>query len=158
MKLSADFNFQHSTVLQSQECFIAWHNSVTEQLMLVPFSWTDKSQKSHATLSLGAAQKMINLALKDWWAISPSAFTSNCHFLHAPLDQIVYASVRRVFGALPSLKRKKGMPLSYIYNLKTADYYVYQTNIQAMAASLSASLKIPLLLRVEVDQLLWKWV
>jgi hypothetical protein len=156
--LSADFDARYSKVLHSQSSFDAWHEKAMNQLMSIPFSWLDKSQVIHKTISLGAAQKLINLALKDWWALSPNSLTSKCQFLHAPIDQVVYSSVRRVFGPLPSLKGKKSIPSSYIYNLNHADYYSYQNNIQAMASSLSAALNIPLLLRVEVDQLLWKWV
>ena len=126
--------------------------------MGVRFSWNDKANNSRNTVSFGGAQKLINLALKDWWALSPNSSTSNCQYLHAPFDQIVYTTVRRTLGDLPSLKGARNTVKSYIYNLNQNDYFTYQNNIESMSMMLSSALKIKKLCRLEIDQLLWKWV
>lgn len=154
------FDASFSILLASQSVFDAWHQQTISKITAPAFQWSTKKGKCYSTLTLGIAQKLLNLGLKDWWALAPNAShgRANLAYLHAPLDRVVCTATSRFIGPLPSLKGKYGMT-SYLYNLTLADYLVYQSQLNTLAGKLTSALALQKpLLRIEIDQLLWGWV
>ena len=155
------FDANHHTHTATQVAFDTWHAHALGTLMAVPFNWNDARDDPHATLSLGAAQKFLNLGIKDWWAVAPNGTNPITHVehLHGPLDQLVYACTARFRGRLPSLHNAEGMLHSYVYFLTAADYLTYQGHLADLGRQLAAALARPApLMKIEVEQLLWGWV
>lgn len=155
------FDAHYTNHTATQVAFDAWHAHALGALMAVPFNWNDALDDPHATLSLGAAQKFLNLGVKDWWAVAPNGTNPITHVehLHGPLDQLVYACTARFRGRLPSLSTATGMLRSYVYFLTAADYLTYQGHLADLGRQLAAALARPApLIKIEVEQLLWGWV
>jgi hypothetical protein len=155
------FDASCRTHLVNQAAFNAWHSIATGHIATLPFTWTDACGAAHPTLSFGAAQKFLNLGLKDWWAISANGThpATPVDRLHGPLDQIVYSCTSRFCGPVRSLTGPNGMTRSYVNNLVPADYLAYQDHLEVVAHRLSTGLHLPAVpSRVEVEQLLWGWV
>lgn len=147
--------------LATQGAYDAWHAGAIARIMALPYDWTDAAGKVHHTLPFGAAQKFLNLCLKDWWALAPNGikYASLVDRLHGPLDQIVYECTSRFVGKLPSLTGAHGLTRSYVTYLTSADYRSYQGHLNAVATRLAAGLSLPRTpYRIEVEQLLWGWL
>lgn len=157
--LAFDINYAVHTA--TQVAFDNWHARTIGALMAVPFNWSDAMGGHHTTLTLGAAQKFLNLGLKDWWALSPNGTnpTTVTTVLHGTLDKIVYGCTSRFCGPLPSLHGPGGLLHSYIYCLTMADYNTYQTHLAALAHRLAVAFNLGTpIKRIEVEQVLWGWV
>ena len=155
------FDAHYATHTSTQFAFDTWHAHAIGALVTVPFNWNDALGGHRTTLSLGAAQKFLNLGVKDWWAVAPNGTNPITHVehLHGPLDQLVYACTARFQGRLPSLSTAKGMLRSYVYFLTAADYHTYQCHLADLGRQLAAALALPApLIKIEVEQLLWGWV
>ena len=154
------FDASFSIFLASQSSFDTWHKQIIDNITSLAFPWKGRNKKSYSTLTLGIAQKLLNLGLKDWWALAPNSLHggANLAYLHAPLDRIVYTEVARFDEPLPSLKGKYGM-VSYLYNLTSFDYLAYQGQLNILASDLTTALALQKPMhRIEIDQLLWGWV
>ena len=150
-----------AAILATQATFDTWHCGAIAKITAIPFTWTDAAGGHHGTLSFGAAQKILNLGLKDWWAIAPNGINQNTQVdrLHGPLDQIVYAFTSRFVGAIPSLHGPAGAIKSYVTYLTPTDYHIYQNHLNIVAGHLSAGLHLPRApYRIEIEQLLWGWI
>lgn len=159
-QLAADFDSSCFSYLGSQATYDKWHSQWVHNLTQIPFSWNDKNGSSHHYLTLGIAQKLLNLSIKDWWALAPNAQQVNhgLECLHAPMDRVVYTATSRFICPLNSLIGKYGMK-SYLYNVTCMDYLIYQQHLAQLAGGLSKALNLSKpLLRIEIDQLLWGWV
>jgi hypothetical protein len=107
LEIAHDWDRQCRVVLQDQAGFDAWFFSQIGLICRVPFAWKQAPKKGvpdvkHQHLSFGAAQKFLNLVLKDWWARSEQAVELGalCGHLHAPLDDIVVTFIKRARPAL----------------------------------------------------------
>lgn len=159
LDIGHDWDVQYRVVLQDQASFDAWFFSQIESICRVPFAWKQAPKKGipiveHQHLSFGAAQKFLNLLLKDWWATSEQATELGvlCRNLHAPLDDIVVSFVSR---ARPALR----VPSSVVYELDKQTY----ARLQEVINELSDELQVVLgcryrLARVEFEQLVWGWI
>jgi len=149
----------HQTILQNQRSYSTWILDRIRSTMSVRFQWEQRSGQPHTTLPFGAAQKLLNLVAKDWWALAQHPSNQLSRFLHAPLDNIVYQAVSRRCGRLPSLVDPRGGTRSYVYNLTREDYCTYRGWLQRMGNDLSSALGLAhSVTSVEVDQLMWGWV
>jgi hypothetical protein len=154
-----DLELNYATVTATQAAFNAWINQQVNRLQAMPFTWTQAGGTPHSKLSLGAAQKFVNLVVKDWWALSPYATPARTAFLHGPLDQLVYRATSHYRGTLPSLINSKGMYRSYVYYLTPNDYATYQNQLLDLGGALSSLVGVPAgLSRIETEQLIWGWV
>lgn len=154
------FDTNYTIHLATQVDFNNWHGAAIGRITALPFTWTDKNGVVHPTLSFGAAQKFLNLGLKDWWALSPNGINpvTPVDRLHGPLDQIVYSCTSRFCASLPSMHNPKGFLQSYVYYLTPADYLIYQQHLVMLSSRLVAGLTIPPPRRIELEQLLWGWI
>jgi hypothetical protein len=155
------FDANYAVILFTQATFNDWFTSTAGRIMTIPFTWTDASGGTHYTLPFGAAQKFLNLSLKDWWALSPNGTNpaTLVDRLHGALDQIVYSCTSRYCHRLPSLQGPNGIDRSYVYNLTPADYLAYQGHLDAISVRLTTGLHLPgCPNRVEIEQLLWGWL
>jgi hypothetical protein len=108
----------------------------------------------HEHLPFGAAQKFVNLLLKDWWALSKQEIElgSLCGNLHAPLEDIVVKFVKR---ARPTV----AVPSSVAYELNKEMYVGLQEVIKELADELHSDLGCSRKLnRIEFEQLVWGWI
>lgn len=156
-----NFDAGYPMHLATQAAYDAWHNAAIARITGLPFTWTDAAGGVHVTLSFGAAQKFLNLVLKDWWAIAPNGINpaTLVDRLHGPLDQIVYACTSRFVAELPSLHGPHGTLRSYVKYLTPADYLAYQVHLNQVAIRLSAGLYLPRTpYKIEIEQLLWGWI
>ncbi|MGH8655100.1 MAG: hypothetical protein ACREYE_24330 [Gammaproteobacteria bacterium] len=157
----AAFNTNCAAYLATQAAFDYWHSTALAAIMSVPFNWTHAHRNAHNTLPFGAAQKFVNLGLKDWWSLSPNGTNPATPIdrLHGPLDRTVYACTSRFCAQLRSLHNGNGSVRSYAYYLTPADYNTYQQHLQSLGVSVAAGLGISSpLKRIEVEQLLWGWI
>jgi hypothetical protein len=159
---ATEWDTQCSTLLTDQATFDKWFWKQVNRLLEVPFSWTQKRRKGeaigrgHDYLSFGAAQKFLNLTLKDWWAISPKARELDrcCCYLHAPLDDITAPFVARALRW-----EKQDMVQSIVYDLDHDSYQRYQAGLQCLANDLHCLLGVtPKPRRIDVEQLIWGWI
>lgn len=157
LQLGAHFDTQLALWSQSPEAFDNWHKTALDKLQSVPFEWCDSTGATQSNLTLGAAQKFLNLMLKDWWACASSGSEGVVPFLHAPLDKQVYDITSRFFTALPSLVDRKGFYRSYVYYLSANDYDQYQKQVEGMKEGWQR-LGCKALCRIESEQALWGWV
>ena len=154
-----DWDRQCLVLLQDQTAFDAWLFSEIESICELPFAWSQKPKKDqavvmHEHLSFGAAQKFVNLLLKDWWALSKQAIELGplCGNLHAPLDDIVVKFVKR---ARPTV----AVPSSVVYELNKGMYLRLQEVIIELAGELHSDLGCSRKLnRIEFEQLVWGWI
>jgi hypothetical protein len=159
LEIARDWDGQCRIVLQDQPSFDAWFFAQIELIMRVPFAWKQKPKKGvpdvkHQHLSFGAAQKFLNLVLKDWWARSEQAdeLGALCRHLHAPLDDIVVSFISR---ARPALR----VPSSVFYRLDKPTYISLQESINELSDELQAVLGCGhKLTRIEFEQLIWGWI
>jgi len=155
------FDLNCAAYLATQGDFDAWHSGAVAKITAIPFTWADAAGEVHATLSFGAAQKLLNLGLKDWWAIAPNGVNPGnlVDRLHGPLDQVVYACTSRFVGRLPSLHGPTGVIKLYVAYLSPADYLIYQGHLDIVAKRFSAGLHLSRAPhRIEIEQLLWGWI
>jgi hypothetical protein len=146
-------------ILPDQGTFEAWLFSQIDSICQVPFAWSQAPKKNtpvvmHEQLSFGAAQKFLNLLLRDWWALSKQATQLQrvCGNLHAPLDAIVMSFVQR---ARPSLS----VPSSVAYDLNKETYVRLQEAIDELSNELQKDLRCGRkLTRIEFEQLVWGWI
>ena len=125
----------------------------------MPFAWSQAPKKGlpvveHQHPSFGAAQKFLNLLLKDWWARSGQAaeIGALCRNLHAPLDDIV---VRFVSRARPALR----VPSWVLYELDKQTYAMLQEVLNEIPDELQVALGCGYkLARIEFEQLVWRWI
>ena len=156
-----NFDTNYVTHLATQATYDAWHSAAVGRITGIPFSWADAGGTAHTTLSFGAAQKFLNLGMKDWWAVSPNGTHPGTPVdrLHGPLDQIVYTCTSRFCGTLPSLHGPRGILRSYVAYLTAPDYQTYQNHLFSLGTRISAGLHLPRsLYRIEIEQLLWGWI
>src|SRR5208282_3413544 len=139
LEIASDWDSQCRVVLEDQANFNAWFFQQIELICRVPFAWRQAKKKGvaveHQRLSFGAAQKFLNLVLKDWWARSEQAaeLGALCRHLHAPLDNIVVGFVSR---ARPKLR----VPSSIVYRLDQQVYTELQKVINELTDELQAVL------------------
>ena len=146
-------------VLPDQAAFDTWFFSQIELICQVPFAWSQAPKKDvavvkHQQLSFGAAQKFLNLLLKDWWALSKQATELGplCGNLHAPLDDIVVKFISRARPALT-------VPSSVVYELDKETYIHLQEVINELSDELQQVLRCGgKLARIEFEQLVWGWI
>jgi hypothetical protein len=159
LEIAHEWDGQCPVVLQEQESFDAWFFSQVESICRVPFTWSQAPKKGvpvieHQQLSFGAAQKFLNLLLKDWWARSEQAtqLGAMCDNLHAPHDDIVMEFVSR---ARPTLS----VPSSVVYELDKETYVRLQGVINQLSDELQHALRCGCkLARIEFEQLVWGWI
>lgn len=159
--LVVNFDATYHHHLESQANFNTWHSQTVGALMAIPFTWRDASGTAHTSLTFGAAQKFLNLAVKDWWALSLNGthHETRVEYLHGPLDSIVYTCTSRFRGPLASLHNPNGTLRSYVYFLTVNDYQTYQNHLSDIANHLTGALGLGnSIRRIEVEQLLWGWV
>ena len=70
LRIGDEFHSKAAALTQTQDAFDTWHRNNVLLLMGLPFDWTDGSRGRHTRLTLGLAQKYLNLMLKDWWGRS----------------------------------------------------------------------------------------
>lgn len=158
LEIARDWDGQCRIVLQGQPSFDAWFFAQIELICRVSFAWKQKPKKGvaveHQHLSFGAAQKFLNLVLKDWWARSEQAteLGALCCHLHAPLDDIVVSFVSR---ARPAQR----VPSSVVYRLDKPTYISLQEVINELPDELQGVLGCGhKLTRIEFEQLVWGWI
>jgi len=159
LAIGYDLDANFLAITANQGCFAAWVMRQIASLQPLPFCLTDSAGNALSRLPFGAAQKFVNLIVKDWWAVSPHATAARSAVLHGMLDQIVYTATSRYCAVLPSLLNRKGVCRSYVYHLTAADYVTYQGHLDIVANRLSAGLHLPRTPhRIEIEQLLWGWI
>jgi hypothetical protein len=158
LAVAHDWDRQCPVVLKNQTGFDEWFFSQIELICGVDFAWNQAPKKgvviSHQHLSFGAAQKFLNLLLKDWWAKSEHAaeLGALCGYLHAPLDDLVVSFISR---ARPALH----VPSSVVYELDKPTYLRLQEVIIELSNELQAILRCRCkLTRIEFEQLVWGWI
>jgi hypothetical protein len=159
LDIAHEWDGQCVAVLQEQASFDAWLFSQIEAICRVPFTWSQAPKKGvpvieHQELSFGAAQKFLNLLLKDWWARSEQAakLGALCGNLHAPLDDVVVKFVSRARPALT-------VPSSVVYELDKDTYIHLQGVINELSGELQEALRCGCkLARIEFEQLVWGWI
>jgi hypothetical protein len=158
LDIAHEWDSQCIVVLQEQASFDAWLFSQIETICRVPFAWSQAPKKGvvieHQELSFGAAQKFLNLLLKDWWARSEQATKLGglCSNLHAPLDDIVVKFIGRA-------RPVQAVPSSVVYELDKATYIRLQGVINELSAELQHVLRCGCkLARIEFEQLVWGWI
>lgn len=159
LTIGDDLEVNYASISANQSCFDTWIMSQIASLRSVPFCWMDADGNTFSRLSFGAAQKFVNLLVKDWWAVSPHATAARSSVLHGVMDQIVYTSTSRYCGVLPSLVNSKGLYRSYVYHLTADDYVTYLGHLDIVANRLQSGLHLPRAPhRIEIEQLLWGWI
>ena len=144
------------SLLQNQNSFDQWFFSECNALIRIPFSWQQAPKNgvatSHQNITLGIAQKLLNLALKDWWATNKIQGNNfNYNFLYAPLDSIVADAVSR-YTTMTAISAP-------YYNLTVFQFQNYQASLMTLGNRLSNALRLPQALnRIECEQLIWGWV
>ena len=89
--LSIGNRFHHDAkdLTTNQNTFDTWHESQIQLLTQKPFSWTDGSKGKREKLTLGLAQKYLNLMLKDWWGTGVYG-SLDYSVLHVSFDGVVW--------------------------------------------------------------------
>ncbi|MGA8154527.1 MAG: hypothetical protein WB952_26520 [Terriglobales bacterium] len=159
LDIAHDWDGQCWVALKDQASFDAWFFSQIESICRVPFAWSQAPKKGvpvveHQHPSFDAAQKFLNLLLKDWWARSGQAaeLGAQCSNLHAPLDDIVLSFVSR---ARPALR----VPSSVVYELDKQTYATLQEVLYELPDELQMALGCGYkLVRIEFEQLVWGWI
>ena len=162
-----EFQKNIPTIIRSQSTFDAWHADKIRDLKGISFNWTDGSGGRHTNLTLGLAQKFLNLMLKDWWA---TGACGNCDYsvLHAPFDNVVWNVLWELRPRFDCPSLKSGSTYKGISHWDSnLEYRSYQAHLLSAALSQDVMRQMrsrlrqfeteqPPATRIEMEQLLWQ--
>ena len=166
LRIGDEFHDNAVTLTTSQNTFDSWHRSNVLLLMGLSFDWTDGSHGRHTRLTLGLAQKYLNLMLKDWWGCGACG-NLDYSVLHAPFDNVVWKVLWELHPRFdcPSLKHVSAYKGISHWD-SDSEYRSYQAHLLSPALSQAVmrqmqnrlrqvGLTQPPTTRIEMEQLVW---
>ena len=166
LRIGDEFHNEAAALTQTQDAFDKWHSGNVLLLTGLPFDWTDGSHGRHTRLTLGLAQKYLNLMLKDWWGCGAHG-DLDYSVLHAPFDNVVWKVLWELHPRFdcPSLKRG-GAYKGISHWDSEGEYRGYQAHLLSPALNQAVMRQLPNRLRqvgltqppttrIEMEQLVW---
>lgn len=166
LRIGDEFRGSAATLTNTQNAFDLWHRGNVWLLTGLSFGWTDGSRGRHSHLTLGLAQKYLNLLLKDWWGCGAYG-TLDYSVLHAPFDNVVWKVLWELHPRFDCPSLKRGVSYKGISHWDSdEEYRSYQAHLLSPALNQAVmrqmqnrlrqvGLTQPPPTRIEMEQLVW---